>query len=393
MSLEERRAAVRRWLDHGVGAVDPEEITAAATSPAETEPTTIIAIGKAAAAMSRGAARSMGDVRGICVTNTPTEVPEAVDLLIGDHPVPGRASFEAGRRILELARSTPGPLAALISGGGSALVEHPLPGIDEQYLRMVNCRLLEVGASISETNLVRRHLSAIKGGGLARLSQSGITTYIVSDVAGAGPEVVASGPTIPVAPDPQHARQTMQRLGISVPDGVWRAMSQIPQHQPTRGEVTILADGRVAAAAVASAARSDGVDAVVADGWLTGEVERALSDFFNDARPGVTVGAGEPNVDVRGGGVGGRNSHAALVAATRIEGSDALFAAFATDGVDGRSRGAGGLVDGGTLGRGGDPGPALETSDSASYLEASGDLIHTGPTGTNVSDVWLLWLP
>jgi hydroxypyruvate reductase len=107
----------------------------------------------------------------------------------------------------------------------------------------------------------------------------------------------------------------------------------------------------------------------------------------------VIVAAGEPDVKVDSPGVGGRNSHAALLAAIDLAGSDAVFASFATDGIDGRSDGAGAIVDGSTLERGGDPEPALARYDSAAYLDAAGDLVRTGPTGTNVADLWVLWRP
>jgi hydroxypyruvate reductase len=386
-----RGALVRRWLEAAVSAVDPEERTAAAVRP--DGPSTIVAIGKAAAAMCRGAERALGKVTGVCVTNAAGEVPEGVELLIGDHPLPGAASFHAGKRVLDTAGAASEGLLALISGGGSALCEQPLPGIDATYIQTVNSRLLDGGASIGDTNLVRRHLSAIKAGGVARAAGGQVDTFIVSDVGGAGPEVVASGPTIYVEPAPEGAKAVIERYAIPFDNDVWAVINEPASRPPTRGAVTILADGRIAARAVVEAAAADGVDGMVMDGWFGGEVEDALDDFLALAGPGLTVGAGEPNVKVTGDGVGGRNSHAALLAASRLEGSDLVFAAFATDGVDGRSDGAGAVVDGTTILRGGDASTALERSDSATYLEASGDLIKTGPTGTNVSDLWLLWRP
>ena len=127
-------------------------------------------------------------------------------------------------------------------------------------------------------------------------------------------------------------------------------------------------------------------------GWLRGDVPSELDRFLSSARPGVaTIASGEPEVAVTGDGIGGRNTHAALLAAERISGMESMFVAFATDGVDGRSAAAGAIVDGETIARGGDPGPAITASDSATYLEATGDLIATGPTGTNVSDLWIFW--
>lgn len=387
----DRKEMVRRWLEGSVAAIDPEERVAVAVSP--DSPKTVIAIGKAAAAMCRGADRGIGGVVGVCVTNMPGEVPDGIDLLVGDHPVPGAASFEAGRRVIETAMKATEGVTALISGGGSALCEQPLSGIDPSAIQMANSRLLDGGASIEETNLVRRHLSAIKCGGVTRAATGPVDTYIVSDVSASGPEIVASGPTIFVPPDPEKARQVMNRYGIPVDDKTWEIISR-PVAEPGNGRsVHILADGRIAAQAVVDAASEDRVDGVVMDGWIGGNVDTALGTFISGAGPSLTVAAGEPNVEVKGRGVGGRNSHAALLAARKLAGSDMVFAAFATDGVDGRSDGAGAVVDGTTIERGGDPSSALAESDSATYLEAVGDLIRTGPTGTNVSDLWLLWQP
>ncbi|MCZ6519562.1 MAG: DUF4147 domain-containing protein [Actinobacteria bacterium] len=391
MNPGDRRVALRLWLDMAVAAVDPEALTAAALTDFGGDPTVIIAIGKAAAAMCRGAHRALGPVTGVCVTDTPGTVPDGIELLIGDHPIPGDASFEAGARALEVARSASGRCVALISGGGSALCEQPLPGVDRSYLQQVNTLLLGGGASIEETNLVRRHLSAIKCGGIARAVSGPLETYVLSDVGGAGPGVVASGPTIPTSADPQAAKALMKRFGIPIPDAVWDVMSQRPADTPPSTSVTVLADGRVAAEAVADAAREDGLQSRISKGWIAGPLETALDQFFAGSGSGVTIATGEPTVDVRGAGAGGRNSHAALLAAARLRGQESLFASFATDGIDGRSDSAGAIVDGTTVDRGGDPEDSLRNFDSARYLDDTGDLIRTGPTGTNVADLWVLW--
>jgi hydroxypyruvate reductase len=391
MNPSERRVALRGWLDAGITAVDPEERTTEALKSAKDGPPVVIAIGKAAAAMSRGAANALGPVSGVCVTDVPGQVPSGVELLIGDHPVPSEASFEAGKRVLEIARSAKGRCIALISGGGSALCEQPLPGIDRAYLQMVHSLLLDRGASIEETNLVRRHLSSIKCGGVARAADVPMETYVISDVGEAGPGVVASGPTIPIRPEPDRAAELMGQFDISIPESVWEAMNRIRHDMPGAASPLVLADGRVAAEAIAEAARTDGVESRVLDGWIAGPLEASLDDFFAGSGPGLSVACGEPTLNVRGDGIGGRNSHAALMAATRIMNEQTLFVSFATDGVDGRSDAAGAIVDGVTLDRGGDPGDSLLRFDSASYLDRTRDLIRTGPTGTNVADLWALW--
>lgn len=282
----------------------------------------------------------------------------------------------------------------LVSGGGSSLCEWPRPGVDRAWLREVYERLLTSGASISDTNIVRGHLSAIKCGGLARSGPGPHHTYILSDVAGEGPEIVASGPTLPIGYDPERARKILEAIGMEVPDSVWRAMTTQPERPVGAVTVTVVGDGMTAASAIADRASDLGIEARMSQGWLTGETESAIDRFLSQSAAGLTVAAGETTVEVvRSHGQGGRNTHAALLAAERIAGTDWLFGAFATDGIDGSSDAAGAIVDGETLNRGGDPSHSLEAFDSATYLDRSGDLVVTGPTGTNVADLWVLWRP
>ena len=393
MTPPDFRSKVRRWLDAGLSAVDPEKLMAEIHFDTDGEPVTIIAIGKAAAGMCRGAEQALGPIYGVCVTDTPAPLPPGVELIIGDHPIPGPASFEAGRRVLGFAQSAPGRCIALISGGGSALCEQPLPGIEPSYMQKVNTALLDCGASIEDTNLVRGHLSAIKCGGIARAATGVTETYILSDVAGAAPAVVASGPTIPMPHAPDAARAAMERFGIAVPNGVWDVMRRPFGEGEHSGPVTVLADGHTAAGAIVEKAHDGGVDASLWEPWLGGELVGCLEEFLRAAGSGVTVAAGEANLRVTRHGVGGRNTHAALLAAQHLAGTDSVFAAFATDGIDGRSDAAGAIVDGSTVARGGDPQEALMSFDSASYLDGTADLVKTGPTGTNVADIWLLWRP
>ena len=385
----ERRAPILAWLEKGLAAVEPEALTARALAPLAGTPAVVIAIGKAAAAMSRGAATMLDVIGGVCVSDHVEPVPAALRLLVGDHPVPGAASLQAGEAVLETVRAVPSStrIIALVSGGGSALCEAPRQGVPSDYLSAATRRLIAGGAAIEEINLVRAHLSAIKCGGLSREAGRAIETLVISDVAGADPGVVASGPTIPGLHDPEMAAGILTRMSIDVPDSIRAAMSVQPPALPDP-EVVLLADGRDAARAVAAAAPAP---AAVREGWLRGDAEACLDRFLRDAGPGVTVGTGEVVLDVLGEGSGGRNTHTALLAAVRLSGSDDLFCAFATDGVDGGSDSAGAIVDGSTLGRGGDPTRFREGFDSATYLAGTSDLLLCPPTGTNVADLWILW--
>ena len=390
MDTNRRRSTLERLFQVALVAVDPERLTRDALSGVE-GPTTLVAIGKAAAAMSRGAGAALGRVDGICVSGDPGDtVPDGVELVVGDHPIPGTASFSAGRRALEKAATARNRLIALISGGGSALCEHPIAGVPPSFISEVTAQLLDSGASIDEINLVRRHLSAVKNGGIARVAPVPVATYVISDVCGADLSVVASGPTLAGPADPDGAIAVMVRHGVEVSDGIGDAIRS-RSAPDTTGPVELLADGHTATRALIEQAGGEGLQACGIDDWVVGPVEDAVDRFLGRAGPGLTVAAGEPEVTVVGDGDGGRNTHAALLAASRLADTDFVFGAFATDGIDGNTRCAGAIVDGGSLDRGGDPAPALQRYDSATYLERSGDLLVTGPTGTNVADIWALW--
>ena len=391
MDINNRRHQVRQLFDAAVAGVEPEKLVGKSLAHRKEAQVTVIAIGKASPAMCRGAARILGEVRGVCVAIAPDELPEGVELFVGDHPIPDARSFRAGQRVLEVAAKAPGTIIALISGGGSALCEHPIAGVSREFIREANKTLLSSGVSIAEMNLVRRHLSAIKGGGLVHAAQRPIDTYLISDVCGADPSVIASGPTVPAAIDPEAAIAAMAENGIAVPQLVKEAIRDAPRLPSRAVPVHVIADGHTAAEGASAAARTIGLQVSVLDGWLAGHISSALDEFMMQAGPGLTIATGEPEVAVSGEGRGGRNTHAALLAAPRLAGTDGVFAAFATDGVDGNSSSAGAIVDGETVSRGGDPGPALQRYDSASYLRTTGDLVETGPTGTNVSDLWILW--
>lgn len=377
------RRLVMTWLQDALAAVDPEPLTRLALN-GMAGPLHVIAIGKAAPAMCRGAAQAVGSVSGLCVSNHREPVPKGIELVIGDHPLPGPNSLTAGRRALTHAGSAD---VALISGGGSALCEVPAGGVNMSFVAAVTRALLERGVDIETANLVRTHLSALKGGGLGP-----IPTFVLSDVSAHGPGVVSSGPTIPLEPDPDAALNIMHDLGVTVPPEVEEAVRG--RTSPSRSPVVqVIGDGRTAARAAAESARRD-VDRVeISEGWINGPLEEAVAAFVSSSREGVTVAAGEPLLRTKRDGVGGRNTHAALLAATHISGTEAVVAALATDGVDGTSDAAGAIVDGGTLDRGGDPHDSLQNFDSARYLRASGDILETGPTGTNVADLWLIWRP
>jgi glycerate-2-kinase len=264
--------------------------------------------------------------------------------------------------------------------------------VDPGLIRAVVGSLIDAGTPIEDLNLVRSHLSAIKGGGLAVITPGPVETLVLSDLPGLAPGLVASGPTATVPHDPERVISLIESQGIKIDTAALSAIREPRTGAPT-SPVTVVADGRTAAAAMVAAARAEGVEATQEPAWLQGAVDECVRLFLDKAPSGILVATGESTVSVTEPGSGGRNTHAALLGAKQIAGTDRLFAPLATDGCDGSSGSAGAIVDGTTIERGGSADLALGAFDSAVYLGSTGDLVVTGPTGTNVADLWVSWQP
>lgn len=371
----------------------------------------VLAFGKAAVGMSRGADQSLGPLisRGLAVSGEAGEAPGWAELIVAGHPIPDRESVRAGRAALSLAEST-GPdevLLCLVSGGGSALLEMPAEGLDLDDLRYLNDRLIRSGAPIEAVNRVRRVASQVKGGKLAARCPGRTVTLVISDV-GRDPAVVASGPTVTSSAasgessaSGKEAAGVLDRFGV---DG--RAADHIRRLEQTRpprlsrpadggqapaDPALVLADCFTAGRAAVRFLSEAGLEAELRPVPLTGRTTDAVRRALAAAPEGrVQVLVGETAVEVAGGGRGGRNQHAALAAALEIAGGPHRFLAFGTDGIDGPTDAAGGLVDGGTVTRPGPARRALEACDSYPCLEAAGGLLRTGSTGTNAADLWII---
>ena len=387
----------------GVAAADPEAAVAASLGPQQGR-VVVLALGKAAPAMARGAARALGRERleGLVVSNHRDAVPAGLRLMLGSHPVPDQRSVAAGEALLELAESLDESDTAivLISGGGSALVEAPVAGVTIADLAATTQTLLRSGADIIATNTVRRSLSRIKGGGLAdAIAPARVITRAVSDVVGDDPTAIASGPTVAAGDSREAALAVIDQLGLrrSLPGAVLAALER-PSRQIAASpghDFKIVASSSTAAHAAADEAERLGIPAQVLDTRMTGDAALTAGEVLRRARLGVSVFAGETTVDVTGDGIGGRNHEAALVAATLIDGrSDVWFLAAGTDGIDAMTGAAGTIVDGDTITRslaaGLDAGLALERNDSGRFFSSLGEQIVTGPSGTNVGDLWLV---
>ncbi len=363
----------------------------------------LIAIGKAAASMSMGALAAAGDIikTGLVITkhghlDAGLDKYPQVRCLEANHPVPGEASLAAGAALLEFIEESPkdARFLFLISGGASSLVEVLAEGMDLATLRRLTDALLAGGLSITKMNQVRRGISRIKGGRLADyLNGRQATCLLISDVPGDDPAVIGSGPLVNVQSDasladlPENIRRLLGKTKL-VPAPKAEAFTSI-----TTKVIAKLDDAKQAAAAEA---RRLGFKVIVHPEFLEGDAEQAAKTLIGqlvDAPAGVHVWGGETAVTLPSNpGRGGRNQHLALAAAVHLQGKEGFYLlAAGTDGTDGPTEDAGALVDGETIARGELHGlnarDCLRRADGGTFLEASGDLIRTGPTGTNVMDL------
>lgn len=405
MDRHSAKQLLRHCFAAGVAAVDPERAVAEGLVPRPVEGRLVVfAIGKAAQAMTRGAARALGVDRleGIAVSNHREPVPPGIELVVSSHPIPDDRSVAAGTALLALAESltVKDHALVLISGGGSALAEVPVAPLTIEDLARTNEVLLRSGADIGQFNMIRRRLSELKGGGLARaIAPATIETLVISDVVGDDPATIASGPTVAAADASGAALQVAGELAVESllsPPVLAALRSPLPTRPPpATGGFKIVANGAVAAHAAAAAAQECGYPAVVVDTRLEGEASVVAGEVLARSPASMSVFAGETTVTVQGDGVGGRNHEAALAAATLISGRpDTFFLAAGTDGIDGGCDAAGAFVDATTVHRaralGLDAAEMLDRNDSGSFFAGLGDQLVTGPTGTNVGDLWLV---
>lgn len=382
----------------------------------------LLAIGKAAAPMARTAAAWLG-ARGIRPAAGLVIAPEAspaagLPVLTGNHPWPGPESAAAAEAIGTFCRSTPpdSDVWLLLSGGASSLMAGPEPGLSLEDLRTSYDQLLGSGLDITAMNLVRKRLSRWGGGKLAAaLAQARVTQFVISDVPGDALDAIGSGPAVPDTGSAGLALEVLDHAGLraTLPRPVMRRLDSMaageipdlpPANAPAFARVTtiLVATNRTALEAGAEIGRSLGWLVEVEAVPLGGEAARAgnrlaerLLSMRAGAAPRLLLAGGETPVTLPPGstGRGGRCQELALAAARvlRTAGRPAVLLAAGTDGRDGPTDAAGALVDQGTwariAARGTDPAAALEAHDAYPALEAAGDLIRTGPTGTNVADV------
>ncbi len=387
----------------------------------------VVGAGKASAPMARALEEILGDRISAGWVNVrygyavPTE---KIHIHEAGHPIPDESGVRGAGEILRiLADARENDLViALISGGGSALLTAPAEGISLEDLQATNRLLLASGATINEINAVRKHLSRVKGGQLARAAHPArLVTLILSDVVGNPLDVIASGPTVPDTSTFADAWDVLTKYGLvdEVPptvvkrirDGVGGTVPETPKPGDPVFDRTwnvIVADNSVAAQAAADEAEALGFHPLILTTFLEGEareVGRVVAALAKEEAvrhgpvplPACLILGGETTVTLRGNGKGGRNQELALAAALAIRGMDRVaVASLGTDGSDGPTDAAGGLVDGSTVARGAERGLSaekhLQNNDSYHFLEAVNDLLKTGPTRTNVNDLVFVWV-
>jgi glycerate 2-kinase len=376
----------------------------------------VVGGGKAAVPMAAAVVDVLGDrlTSGIVVTKvghagSGPPLP-GLRVLEAGHPVPDRNSVRGAQAIADLARRATGRdlIVCLISGGGSALLTLPVEGLDLDDLQELTDALLRSGATINELNTVRKHWSSFKGGNLARLAApAAVVTLVLSDVVGDPLDVIASGPTVPDPTTTADAQEILDRYSI------WPGRPVPFQETPKPGDAVfeqvhhvIVGSNRQAAVAALERACQFGFNGLLLSTYVEGEareVARVAAALAKGVRsygdpvpaPACLVWGGETTVTIQGEGKGGRNQELALAAALALEGwPGVMLVPLATDGTDGPTDAAGALVTGETVARaralGLDPLAALMANDSYAFFDELGDLIRTGPTGTNVNDLLFL---
>jgi glycerate 2-kinase len=419
--MSDPRDLLRRMFDAAVNAAQPEHCVPRFLPAAPRGRTLVIGAGKASAAMARALeAHWAGELSGLVITRYGYAVPcERIEIVEAAHPVPDAAGVVAAQRILEMVRGLGEDdlVICLISGGGSALLALPGEGLSLEDKQAVNRALLKSGATISEMNCVRRHLSAIKGGRLAAACHPArVVSLLISDVPGDNPGDIASGPTVGDPTTCADAQDILRRHAITVPAAVdaflrsAAAESVKPDDaRLSRCETHLIATPQMALEAAAGVARAAGVAPLILGDSLEGEardVGKVMAGIARQVamhgqpceRPCVLLSGGETTVTVRGNGRGGRNVEFLLAMAIALDGEAGVYAiAGDTAGVDGQEEIAGAVIDPDTLMRARQQGirarDALAENDGHGFFGALGDSIVTGPTLTNVNDFRAVLLP
>ena len=420
--MTDRRALLRAIFDAAVAAAHPDVVLATHLRPVPKGKVICLAAGKGAAAMAAAAERHYLDqigleparLSGLATTRHGHGVPtRRIKVVEAGHPVPDQAGLKAADETLRLAQEA-GPddlLLVLLSGGGSANWIAPANGVSFAEKRQVTRALLRSGAPIGEINTVRKHLSRIKGGRLARAGQRAeIVTLAISDVPHDDPSAIASGPTVPDPTTLSDARAIIAKYRLDVGDAVGRALDD-PQNESckpgdpafARAQFEIIARPRASLDAAIKVAAEAGYATIDLSADLEGEAREVAAEHARlalearaEGKRVAILSGGELTVTVRGNGRGGPNQEYALALAGLLKDTPAISALAAdTDGADGGAGSAddpaGAMIDERTFAKMRalklDPQTHLANNDATAFFAATGDLLKTGPTLTNVNDI------
>lgn len=416
--MREPRDLFAAMFDAAVAAADPARIIGQFLPARPKGRVVVVGAGKASAQMAAAFEAAWdGPLEGVVVTPYGYGCPcRAIEVLEAGHPLPDRAGLEAARRMIDAVGGLTAEdlVVALVSGGGSALLPAPPPGLSLADEIALNEALLASGAPIAAMNAVRKHLSTIKGGRLALAAYPArVASLIVSDIPGDDPALVASGLTVADRLGRQDALSAIAAYGITLPDAVMRHLASATADAPSPDDprlagnsVQVIASAARSLEAAARLARDRGFEATILSDSIQGEAREVAAEQAAIARemaarmhatgtPRILLSGGETTVTIARNcraGEGGRNTEFLLAFALAIDGERHIRAFAAdTDGIDGRGGHAGAFADGATASRmraaGIDPANALASHDSRAAFAAVGDLFSPGPTGTNVNDL------
>ena len=374
----------------------------------------VIGAGKASAAMARAVEKLLGRrITGglINVPDGTSATLHRIELNPSGHPIPDHRGAKGAQRMLDIATAA-GPrdlLVCVISGGASALLPAPTPPLTLAEKQSLTRQLLASGATIHEMNAVRKHISQIKGGQLARAAfPATVLTLMLSDVVGDDPEVIGSGPTVPDPSTVEDALRILAKYKIAAPLTALHETPKPADPELSRAQHLIVGSNRQAIAAASSKARELGYRPLVLSTTITGETrdiaamhaaiaQEILATGRPVRRPACILSGGETTVTLRGQGQGGRNQEFVLAAAIALNSEPVTILSAGTDGIDGPTDAAGALADAATVSKAAarnlNPATFLDANDSYNFFQPLEALIKTGPTGTNVMDVRVLLIP
>ncbi|RMH38681.1 MAG: glycerate kinase, partial [Alphaproteobacteria bacterium] len=403
---------LRALFARAVEVADPMRCVPAALPPRPEGRVLVVGAGKASARMAEAVEATWGPTEGLVITRYGHARPcRKIRIAEAAHPVPDEAGERATAEILEMLEGVGEGdfVLALISGGASALLVAPAPGVTLAEKQAVNAALLASGAPIAEMNTVRKHLSRVKGGQLAAAAwPARMLALMISDVPGDDPALIGSGPTVAEPSTPAEALAILERWQIDVPPSVRKALGRpsgvIPQGDPrlSRVENRVIAAPRQSLDAAAAMARAAGCDVEILGDAIEGEARTVAAEHArlardararrrDAARPLVILSGGELTVTRQGDGIGGPNAEYALALLLSLNGAPGIHAiACDTDGVDGAAEVAGAVIGPHTLAQaaaqGLDPARALADNDAHGFFAEIGAQVVTGPTLTNVND-------